>query len=217
MSDILAHILTQFGYLGNLIIIPLATFIFGRKLSKIKKETGKTNKMSSIIFRIFFVFSILVIFEFIVNAEGIDVPIIDQMFGSGIATFNIYSLLIGTIATLGMSLMFFGYRWEALYDLGIYFFGGMYIFYMLTGFDAWLESYIYIAGVLSIFFLYLTGFRIKDNGALGLAVFFTLAFGTLAVTNPIITQIIIITYDVFIMIFALGYFKPFKHQVEVSE
>ena len=107
-------------------------------------------------------------------------------------------------------MIFYANRWESLYYSALFFYGGMVILFLLTGFDIWLETYIMIFGATSIGFLYLTAFRVKDNGALGLAIFFTIAFGSVILENHWVTQISILVYSVFIFIFSLGYFKPFK-------
>ena len=117
------------------------------------------------------------------------------------------------MVSLGLCLVFYANRLESLYYLSLFIFGGMIIFYYLTGFDAWLEFYIQIAAIISLVFIYFTGFRIKDNGALGLAVFFTLAFSTLIIEMTYVTQILILSYNIFVVILSLGYFRVFKEEV----
>ncbi|MHA1457065.1 MAG: hypothetical protein ACTSR5_13960, partial [Promethearchaeota archaeon] len=169
------------------------------------------NPVRLLIFIVFSLFAVLSILEFFVEMNIS--PVLNQLFGYNIETINLYSILIGTMASLGLTLAFYANRWEAFYYLTIFIFGGMIIFYYLTGFDAWVENYIIMTGVGSLIFMYLTGFRLKDNGALGIAIFFTLSFSTLLVESSMINQIVIITYDIFILIFSLGYFKPFKEVV----
>jgi hypothetical protein len=118
------------------------------------------------------------------------------------------------MVSLGLSLVFYANRWEVFYFFSLFFFGGMVIFYYLTGFSAWIEWYIQITAIFSLGFMYLTSFRIKDNGTLGLAIFFTLAFSTLVLDISMVNQIIIIVYNVLILIISLGFFKPFKEEVK---
>ena len=54
----------------------------------------------------------------------------------------------------------------------------------------------------------------KDNGALGIAIFFTLAFSTQFIHEALLSRIIIISYVAFIVIFSLGLFRPFKQEVK---
>ena len=210
MEEILSFFegMSQWSYLLSAIIVPLAAFILGRKVFKEKRENGQVNPVRFLIFIVFSLFATMTFIEFLVEINLS--PILNQIFGSNIETINLYSILIGSMASLGLTLVFYANRWEALYYLTVFIFGGMIIFYYLTGFDAWVEAYIIMAGVGSLIFMYLTGIRLKENGALGIAIIFTLSFSTLLVEISAINQIIIITYDIFILIFSLGLFKPFK-------
>jgi hypothetical protein len=104
-------------------------------------------------------------------------------------------------------------RWDFLQHTSLFFYGGMVILYAFTGFDAMLEPYIYIAGGGSILFLYFTAFRVKDNGALAMALFFTLAFGTVILDIALLSGVSVIIYNIIILVFSLGGFKPFKQEV----
>jgi len=211
-EDILLTNLRFSGYILSAILIPMATIILGRKLYKEKSITGTFNHVKLITFSIFVCFSIMSILELIVEMNWF--PFLDEIFGFNIDSVNLYSILIGTMVSLGLTLIFYANRFEVLYYSALMFFMGMIFFYYFTGFDAWLESYIYLAGATSLIFMYITSFRIKDNGALGLAIFYTLVFSVLLLSMPYITQIIILAYNGFIPIFSLGFFKPFKQEVE---
>lgn len=213
VEDIFIHNITQIGYLTNLIVIPFATIILGRKTLKEKREIGRFNNIRVVILSIFITFSILVALEFLSNSSALNLTLLTEWFGGSFDGFSLYTFLIGTVATLGLTLITYANRFEILYYTSIFFYGGMTIFYIFTGFDFWLMPYIYFAGACSIIFLYLTAFRVKDNGALGLAIFFTIAFGTVLIEDVLITRFAVIAYDIFIIIFALGYFKPFKPEV----
>jgi len=211
-EDIFLTNLRFSGYILSAILIPMAAIILGRKLYKEKSITGTFNRIKLITFGIFFCFATMSILELIVEMNWF--PLLGQIFGFNIDTVNLYSILIGTMVSLGLTMVFYANRFEVLYYSALMFFAGMIFFYYFTGFDAWLEGYIYLAGAISLIFMYLTSFRIKDNGALGLAIFFTLVFSVLVLGVPYITQVIIIAYNGFILIFSLGLFKPFKQEVE---
>ena len=202
--------ITQLGYYFNAILIPVATAIIGRKLVKEKKVKGAYNPIRALIFGIFLSFSVLGIIEFFLAVPPFELSLLQEWFGEGIESFDIYGFIIGTMVTLGLTMIFYANRWEPLYYSAMFVYVGMFILYLLTGFDAWLETYIMITGAIGVVFLYFTGFRVKDNGALGLAIFFTIAFGTILIEDHMVTQISILIYSVFILIFSLGYFKPFK-------
>ncbi len=211
VEDILLESLRQIGYLLSAILIPIATLIVGRKVFKEKKLTEQYNIVRLLTFGIFLCFSLMSFLEFLVELTSL--PLLNELFGFSIESINLYSILIGTMVSLGLCLIFYANRWEPFYFVSFFIFGGMVIFYYLTGFDAWVEIYIQIAAVISLVFIYFTSFRVKDNGALGLGIFFTLAFSTLIIEIPFVTQIIIISYNVFIVILSLGYFKIFKEEV----
>ena len=213
-EDLFLHGLQNIGYLLNVIIIPLATIIVGKKLLKEKKATGQLNDIRAIIFFIFFSFSNLVILEFLIEIEVYSSSsILGDLFGGTLNGFNIYSLVVGLIASLGLMMVAVANRWDFLQYTSLFFFGGMFLLYAFTGFYGFLEPYIYFAGGASILFLYLTAFRVKDNGALALAVFFTLAFGTVIFDSPLINGFGIILYNAVILVFSFGWFKPFKQEV----
>jgi hypothetical protein len=105
------------------------------------------------------------------------------------ATFGLYNTLVAMMITIGLTLIFYINRVEFLYYAPIFFFTGMYIFYLFTGFDSWLEDYTTYGGVASIIFLFFTAFRVKDNGALGIAIFFALAFSTKFIDDALVSRI----------------------------
>ena len=138
---------------------------------------------------------------------------ITELFGGSLDGFNIYSLVIGLIASISITIVTLANRWDFLQYTSLFFYGGMILLYAFTGFDAFLEPYIYFAGGGSIIFLYFTAFRVKDNGALAMAIFFTLAFGTVILDITLLTGFSVIIYNIVILIFSLGWFKPFKQEV----
>ena len=213
-EDFFLHGLQYIGSLMNVIIIPLATIIVGRKLLKEKKATGKLNDIRASTFFIFFSFSFLVVLEFLIRIQVYSTPLLGNLYGGNYRSFNIYSLVTGLIASMGITLVTLANRWDFLQFTSLFFFGGMILLYAFTGFDAFLEPYIYFAGGGSIIFLYFTAFRVKDNGALAMAIFFTLAFGTVILDVALITGFSVVIYNVVILVYSLGWFKPFKqHEV----
>ena len=215
-EDFFLHGLQYIGSLLNVIIIPLATIIVGRKLLKEKRATGKLNDIRASTFFIFFSFSFLVLLEFLIRMEVYDTPLLANLLGGNYKGFNIYSLVIGLIVSMGFTIVTLANRWDFLQFTSLFFFGGMIILYAFTGFDAFLEPYIYIAGGGSMIFLYITAFCVKDNGALAMAIFFTLAFGPAIFGVPMITAFGVIIYNVVMLVFSLGWFKPFKQKEVVA-
>jgi hypothetical protein len=209
-DDVLITNLGLIANFGSAIFIPLATLVLGRKLLKDKKATGRYNMVRLLIFLTFLDFSILALTEVIVKDILLRAPAVEVPYN---ATFGLYNILVAMMITIGLTLIFYINRIEFLYYTPIFFFTGMYLFYLFTGFDSWLEDYTTYGGAASIIFLFFTAIRVKDNGALGIAIFFTLAFSTQFSTDALVSRIVIISYVAFIIFFSLGLFKPFKQGV----
>ncbi len=206
-------VVTNLGFiatLGSAIFIPLATLVLSRKLLKDKKATGRYNMVRVLIFLTFLDFSILAVTEYIVDYVFLGAP---AVFDPYMATFGLYNILVALMITTGLTLISYINRIEFLYYTPIVFFTGMYVFYLLTGFAGWIEDYITYGGIASVVFMAFTAIRVKDNGALGVAIFFSLAFSTKFIDVALITRSIIVGYVVFVVFFSLGLFKPFKQGV----
>jgi hypothetical protein len=213
VDDLFLNGLESIGSLLNVIVIPLATFIVGRKLVMEKKANGKLNEIRASTFFIFFSYSFLVLLEFLIRLDVYDTPFFAEFYGGNYNSFNIYSLVIGLIASMSITIVVLANRWDFLQHTALFFYGGMVLLYVFTGFDAFLQPYIYLAGGGSIIFLYFTAFRVKDNGALAMAIFFTLAFGIVVLDIALLTGFSVIIYNILILIYSLGWFKPFKQEV----
>lgn len=204
-------LLQSIGLLLSATVIPFAALILGLKVFREKKRTGNLNYVRFIIFGVFTCFATMAILEYIVYLDVL--PFLNAIFWNAITEVNLYSILIGSMVSLGLVLISYANRWEFLYYTPFFIFVGMIAFYFATGFDAWLELYIQIAAVVVLVFMFFTSFRVKDNGALGLAIFFTLVVTTLLIETTLINNIVIITYNAFILVFVFGYFKVFKTEV----
>jgi hypothetical protein len=68
--------------------------------------------------------------------------------------------------------------------------------------------------VFGLLFFYITGFRLKDNGSLGLGIFFTIAFASVIAGENVVGDILTFLIAIMGMIIALGYFQPYKQEVE---
>jgi hypothetical protein len=214
-EDLFLHGIQNIGSLLNVIIIPLATILVGRKLLKEKKLTGKLNDIRASTFFIFLSYSFLVLLEFLIRLNVYETPHLANFYGGNYKGFNIFSLVTGLIVSMSITIVTLANRWDFLQYTSLFFYGGMFLLYVFTGFEAFVEPYIYFAGIGSTLFLYFTAFRVRDNGALALALFFTLAFGTVMFDIALITGFSVIIYNIIILMFSVGWFKPFKEE-EVS-
>ena len=121
------------------------------------------------------------------------------------------------MGTFALSMVFYANQWESFYYMPFFFFGALTVLYIFTGFYIFLMPYIYITSIIGLTFIYITSFRLKDNGALGIGIFFTLAFMTLFTGDiPPTGNILTLIYCVFGLFFAFGYFRPFKQKEVIN-
>ncbi len=196
------------NFLG-IIIIPIMTIILGRKVILERRQIKKLNMIRFIIFCIFLSLSWLLIWEFLYESTPLS-DVLNAELIISINTFSFYSFGLGLMITLALSMVSYINRWESLYFLSFFIFAGMFIVFLVTEIVIFLLPYVFAGGVIAVVFLFATGFKLKDNSSLGLAVFATLVFPTLIAEKTIVGQILSLVYPIFGLIFALGYFKLFK-------
>lgn len=201
------------NYLG-IVVIPIMTIILGQKVFRERKQINKFNMIRFINFCIFLTLSWLLLWEFLYESTPLGDFFIPELIIS-IETFSLYSFGFGFMITLALAMVTYTNRWESLYYISFFIFAGMFIVFLLgiTEITIFLLPYIFAGGVISVVFLYATGFKLRDNGSLGLAIFATLLFPTLVAEKTIVGQVLAIAYPIFGIIFALGYFKLFKDKV----
>ncbi len=204
------------NYLG-IIVIPLMTIILGQKVFRERRQINKFNMIRFINFCIFLTLSWLLAWEFLYESTPLGEFLNPDLIIS-INTFSLYSFGFGFMITLALAMVTYTNRWESLYFISFFIFAGMFIVFLLTEIAIFLLPYIFTGGVISVVFLYATGFKLRDNSSLGLAIFATLLFPTLVAEKTLVGQILSLAYPIFGIIFALGYFKLFKQKgVEQNE
>ena len=200
------------NYLG-IIIIPIMTIILGRKVFLERRQIKKFNMIRFIIFCIFLTLSWILFWEFLYESTPLG-GVLNYELVKEIYTFSLYSFGFGFMITLALTMVSYANRWESFYYVPFFIFAGMFIVFLLTEIATFLIPYIFAGGVISVVFLFATGFKLRDNSSLGLAIFATLIFPTLMVAEKtIVGQILSLAYPIFGIIFALGYFKLFKADV----
>ena len=196
------------NYLG-IIIIPIMTIILGRKVILERRQIKKLNMIRFIIFCIFLTISWMLIWEFLYESTPLSDVLNPELIIS-VSTFSFYSFGLVLMITLAISMVSYINRWESLYYISFFIFAGMFIVFLLTEIAIFLLPYVFTGGVIAVVFLFATGFKLKDNSSLGLAIFATLLFPTLIAEKTIVGQMLSLVYPIFGLIFALGYFKLFK-------
>jgi len=199
------------NYLG-IIIIPIMTIILGRKVFLERRQIKKFNMIRLLIFCIFLTLSWILLWEFLYESTAFR-DVLDAELIIAMNRFSFYSFGLGLMITLALSMVSYINRWESLYYLSFFIFAGMFIVFLITEVIIFLLPYVFAGGVIAVVFLFATGFKLKDNSSLGLAIFATLVFPTLIAEKTIVGQILSLAYPIFGLIFALGYFKLFKTDV----
>ena len=199
------------NYLG-IIIIPIMTIILGRKVILERKQIKKLNVIRFFIFCIFLTLSWLLLWEFLYESTPLS-DVLNADLIISINTFSFFSFGLGLMITLAISMVSYTNRWESLYYMPFFIYLGMFIVFLLTEIAIFLLPYVFTGGVIAVVFLFGTGFKLRDNSSLGLAIFATLVFPTLIAEKTIVGQMLSLAYPIFGLIFALGYFKLFKTEV----
>ncbi|MHA1932315.1 MAG: hypothetical protein ACW96X_07220 [Promethearchaeota archaeon] len=193
----------------SIIIIPIMTIFLGIKIFREKQKSGKYNIIRIITCSIFLTLTWILVWEFLYESTTLN-TILSEDVTISINTFSFYSFGLGLVITLALGIVIYANQYETLYFASAFIYAGMFITFLLTGYSGFLLPYIFAGGVISVVFLFITGFRLKDNGSLGLAIFASLIFPTLISEKTIVGQLMSIAYPIFGIILALGYFKPFK-------
>lgn len=204
-------------FIGNflgLIIFPLIIIISARKIWQEYKENGGLNYIRLILMCIFTIFYILQILETLYENSPFR-PIFEEysIWAPSLFEFSIRIMLIGVLASFAIGLVTYANQWDIFFYTPIFIYGGMLLLHFLTGFTLLFPIYIIAAALIGLIFLYYTGFNIKDNGSLGIAILFTFQLGSIILTNIFITEMLNIISFIFALILGLGYFKPFEEEM----
>jgi hypothetical protein len=203
------------GNFTTIIIAPIMVFIVGRRLWLEYKQSGNINYIRLAILGIFVSFAYAIIPTNLYEVTPLKFFIQEEVIGTSLDKITPYSIAIGTMVTLSLSIIAYANQWRKLYYTPLYVFLGMIVFYLLTGgYDLLYQPYVLLAGVIGLIFFFITGIRLKDNGSIGLGVFFTFSYLSVIFGESIPGDIFTILIGTFGLIFALGYFQPYKNSME---
>jgi len=195
------------------ILMPIMTILIFVKLMREKRETGEINYIRAIIGIVFACFSWMVVWEFLYNRTPVQMLFTENIVTFSETSWSLYNIGLSLTVAFGLVIPLYMTRRESLYYVPFFVVGGMWLYYIATGYYEMMMYFIYIGALMAIFFLIYTGFRYKDNGSLGLAIFFLLAVMVLLIEGPLAT-FFNSSYIIFGTIFSLGVFKPFKEVVK---
>lgn len=210
--DLFSNLLQSMGrYISVFIVFPLIISILSIRFIKETRKSKGINYIRLIILCIFLSVFWVEIWELLGN----EMPFVSlELSGFESEDFSFYNFGLGLAVSLGLVLGAYLYRIESLYLTSIFAFFGLFVIFLYTGTSIFLMPFIYLCGIASLVVLFYTGVKLKDNGALGVALYFFIMFLTLFFDETglmgIIDALITLTYSAFGIIFATGHFTPFK-------
>ena len=169
-------LMRQINIITRFIVLILAMVKLGTKVIKEKNETDSYNIITILMMCIF---SGLLWINTVLTLNLLT-PLGARMTEASLSKdpshFSLITIGMGFCLMFGLIMVFYANQWEALYFSPLFLFGGLLTFWLITGNENLLYVFITISGVITISFLIITGFRLKDNGALGLGIAFTITF-----------------------------------------
>lgn len=190
--------------------------LYVRRMINEHKRLGKVTAVKKIVLIAFFIelcsgFMNLI---FIANWLPAVPPFYVNSSGDGIA---LDTITTGLTVTIGISFVFYLFNFERLFYTPFYAMLAIIFYYFVSGGHSELfPYYVYIGGVGALLLLYIASFRLHDNYAIGLAIFYTIAFLEVVLLmlgldgNSIIVAVAEFCAYAFGIIYATGVFKPFK-------
>jgi hypothetical protein len=198
------------------IVAPIMIVAHGRRMIIEKAERGSVSIVKKIIL-IAFILEFLSGFSnfiFLVDWLPSVPPFRLNSFDDGL---GINTIVTGLVVTIGLTLVVYMFNLERIQFTPAYVIAAIILYYFASGGHSELYPYyIYIGGVAGLLFMYLASFRLKDNFALGLSLFYTLTFLKQIVgmmgegVNIAVPIVLTIIPYIFGLIFVSGHFKPFK-------
>lgn len=196
-----------------LVLVPMV--MLGSILVRIRSDIRTKGGTSKVKFLIMVAF-ILEIYSGIINLPIIRGGLIPETFyPSTDEGIGLGSAQTGAVVVLGMVLVFYLFGWERLLYMPIYLYGAIIFYFLISGLDDIFPVFVYAGGIFALVMLYIASFKMRENNALGLTVFYTISFGDIIISPmmaegalfPYFYSFILYTFGI---IYALGLFKPFK-------
>ncbi|MHA1803116.1 MAG: hypothetical protein ACTSU4_01120 [Promethearchaeota archaeon] len=197
--------------ISSIIVVPIMTSIIGRRLWNEYKNFKKINVIRLLTFCIFLSFSWTNLWEFLYETSPL-APLLPSYVNSpnAVQDITLYSIGIGFMVTFALTLTIYANKLEAFYLAPLSFYLGILIYYIATGNVNFHAYYVYGCAIVGLIFFYVTGFRLKDDGPLGLGILFTITYISLIFSDTLIGEIFFLASLIFGAFFSLGYFNVFK-------
>lgn len=120
---------------------------------------------------------------------------------------SIIDIIRVLMVVTGMMFVFYINEWDVVLFLPVYIYIGGIIFYIATGIGWFFETYLIFGGLFTLIMVYEAGFRVRDDDALGLGVYYSFEFAAFLLPSVLMIQIVT---PLFGIIYAVGLFKPFE-------
>ncbi len=192
-------------------ILGYVTFVVGKSWWTKKNEEGKRDWLPFLFFfQMFFYTSVIVYncFTYYFFQERV----LNTMLG-----FHYQSLATGLIACAGVSCLAYIYRKEAFYYAPWFFYIGMIIFYLFTGWNELQFYFFLICAVIYVLSYYINGIIYKDNKLFGLGVFFTFPMIIILSNNTYVASIMYLIIASYGVLYANNKIKYFKDKIEIPQ
>lgn len=188
-----------------------------RRMYQERKTRGTITIVKKIILAAFIVefcsgFTYLI---FVANWLPTILPWWDPTSGNVIA---LNTVTTGFTVAIGLMLVFYLFNLEQLMYTPLYATLALIVYFFVSGGHSELFPYYFNFGaILALVFLWIASFRLRDNYALGLALFYTIDFIQVILKTDIFdgNSIYVIAFELSIYIFGIfyasGFFRPFKH------
>jgi hypothetical protein len=214
MADFLLYEIIK-DYL-MVIIIPIMLASHGRRMFIDKRERGVVTVVKKIVF-VAFVIQFMSGFINILFDYGVlprTAPLYISSSNEGLA---LNTLTTALTVTVGLYFVFFLFNMERLLYTPFYAMGAIILYLFASGGHSEIYPYyMYIGGIAALVLIFAASFRLRDDYALGLAIFYAFSFLDIIfymfnLTTSLVpaASLLVATY-VFALIFAFGYFKPFE-------
>lgn len=208
---------TSLSFITNLLGVVAIFIMVITMVIKLVNHHNKTNTWD--IIRILMVIWFLGIlyfntWEFLYYSTPLQANIPLSWIDTDYSTIVVQSLSVPVVIVCGLYIVGHANKWVILKIVPIIYYAVVILLIVLFDFNLLYLASMLIGYLAILVFLIFTGVKLKDNGALGLAIFFILTT-FVGVTDFYIKFILGIIAYCFGIYFALGYFKPFKSKTSI--
>lgn len=205
------------GFITNLLGVVAIIIMIITIVIKLIDHHNKTNNWDIIrILMITWFLGILYFntWEFLYYSTSLQAIIPPSWIDTDYSTIVVQSLSVPIVIVCGLYIVGYANKWVILKIVPIIYFAIVILLIVTINFNLLYLPSMLIGYLAVLGFLLFTGFKLKDNGALGLAIFFILTT-FVGITDSYVKFILgIIAYG-FGIYFALGYFKPLKSKTGI--